>query len=114
MSWTLGFLAVVAGALTVLSPCILPILPPLLSASVSGGPRHRPLWIVLGLAISFTLFGVIFALFGTFLGLSNATLRSAALLILFFFSWNLLLPSLWERIGAKIGALAQQIPGMSR
>lgn len=114
MSWTLGFLAVVAGALTVLSPCILPILPPLLSASVSGGSRHRPLWIVVGLAISFTLFGVIFALFGTFLGLSNATLRSAALLILFFFAWSLLLPSLWERIGAKIGALAQQIPGMSR
>jgi len=55
MSWTLGFLSIAAGALTVLSPCILPILPPLLSASISGGDRHRPLWIVTGLAISFTL-----------------------------------------------------------
>ena len=114
MSWTLGMFAVIAGTLTVLSPCILPILPPLLSAAVSGGSRHRPFWIVAGLAISFTLFGVTFALFGSFLGLSNAMLRSAALLILFFFSLSLLRPSLWEGIGARIGALAQQIPGMNR
>lgn len=114
MSWTLGMLAVAAGALTVLSPCILPILPPLLSASVSGGGRHRPFWIVLGLALSFTLFGVTFALFGSFLGLSNAALRNAALLILFFFGASLLRPSLWERTGARIGLLAQRIPGLDR
>lgn len=114
MSWTLGILAVIAGALTVMSPCILPILPPLLSASISGGSRHRPLWIVAGLAISFTLFGVIFAFFGTFLGLSNAALRHVALLILFFLGLSLLWPSLWERTGARISAFAQQMPGMNR
>ncbi len=114
MSWTLGFLSIVAGALTVLSPCILPILPPLLSASISGGNRHRPLWIVSGLTISFTLFGVIFAFFGTFLGLSNNALRHAALLILFFLGLSLLWPSLWERIGTRISALSQQIPGLNR
>lgn len=114
MSWTLGILAIVAGALTVLSPCILPILPPLLSASISGGDRRRPLWIVAGLAISFTLFGVIFAFFGSFLGLSNNAIRHAALLILFFLGLSLLWPSLWERIGTKISALTRQIPGMNR
>ncbi len=112
MSWTLGILAIVAGVLTVLSPCILPILPPLLSASVSGGIRHRPFWIVLGLAVSFTLFGVAFAIFGSFLGLSNAALRHAALLVLFFFALTLLWPALWERIGTRISLLAQRIPGI--
>jgi cytochrome c biogenesis protein CcdA/thiol-disulfide isomerase/thioredoxin len=114
MSGTLGILALIAGALTVLSPCILPILPPLLSASVSGGTRHRPFWIVLGLAVSFTLFGVAFSIFGTFLGLSNAALRNAALLILFFFGFSLLWPSRWEHIGTRISLLAQQIPGFNR
>lgn len=114
MSWTLGILSIVAGALTVLSPCILPILPPLLSASISGGDRHRPLWIVTGLAMSFTLFGVIFTFFGTFLGLSNTALRHAALLILFFFGLSLLWPPLWERIGARISTLARHLPGMNR
>src|SRR3569832_969978 len=114
MSWTLGMLAVAAGVLTVLSPCILPILPPLLSASGSGESRHRPFWVVLGLALSFTLFGVTFALFGSFLGLSNAALRNASLLILFFFGASLLWPSLWERTGTRIGLLAQRIPGLDR
>ena len=114
MDWTFGILAILAGSLTVLSPCILPILPPLLSASVAGRLRHRPFWIVLGLAISFTLFGVVFALFGSFLGLSNAALRNAALAVLFFFGLSLLLPRLWERIGSRISALAQRIPGVDR
>jgi len=114
MNPTLEILAIAAGALTVLSPCILPILPALLSASASAGFRHRPFWIVLGLAISFTVFGAVFAVFGTFLGLSNATLRYAAMAILLFFGLSLLWPSLWERVGSLVGSLAQKVPGADR
>lgn len=103
-----------AGVLTVLSPCILPILPALLGASASEGIRHRPFWIVLGLAAGFTLFGAVFAVFGTFLGLSNAFLRHAAMAILLFFGISLLWPRLFERIGTRIAALAQRIPGANR
>jgi hypothetical protein len=85
--------------------------PPLLSASISGRLRHRPFWIVVGLAASFTLFGVTFAAFGSFLGLSNAALRRAALIVLFFFSLSLLWPRLWEGAGVRIGALARKLPG---
>ena len=46
--------ALIAGAGTALSPCVLPILPALLSAGATGG-RRRPLGIVLGLAITFTI-----------------------------------------------------------
>jgi len=114
MNPTLEILAIAAGALTVLSPCILPILPALLSASASNDFRHRPFWIVLGLAISFTLFGAVFAVFGTFLGLSNAALRYAAMAILLFFGFSLLWPRLWERVGTRVGALAQKVPGAGR
>jgi len=57
---------------------------------------------------------VIFSFFGTFLGLSNNTLRQVALLILFFLGLSLLWPSLWDRIGRRISPLAQQLPGMNR
>ena len=46
--------ALVAGAGTALSPCVLPVLPALLSAGATGG-RRRPLGIVLGLATTFTV-----------------------------------------------------------
>jgi cytochrome c biogenesis protein CcdA/thiol-disulfide isomerase/thioredoxin len=114
MSLSLEILAVVAGVLTVLSPCILPILPALLSASASSGFRHRPFWIVLGLVISFTVFGAAFAVFGTFLGLSNEALRNIAMAILLFFGISLLWPRLWDRLGTRISALAQKIPGADR
>src|SRR6266851_3861404 len=46
--------ALVAGAGTAITPCVLPVLPALLSASAAGG-RRRPLGIVLGLAVTFTI-----------------------------------------------------------
>ncbi len=97
--------SILAGILTVFSPCVLPVLPPLLGASGSGRAGSHPLKIILGLSASFTLFGVVFATFGTFLGLSNETLRKAALALLLFFGGSLIWPSLWERIGSQIARL---------
>src|SRR5690349_10434414 len=45
--------ALVAGAGTALSACVLPLVPAVLSAGVTGG-RRRPLGLVTGLALSFT------------------------------------------------------------
>src|SRR5215211_2498193 len=55
--------AFLAGAGTALSPCVLPVLPALLSAGATGG-RRRPLGIVSGLAITFTVAIVGLAAFG--------------------------------------------------
>lgn len=52
-----------AGVLSVLSPCILPLLPAVLASSTEKG-KLRPLAIVLGLSIAFTLMGVITSAFG--------------------------------------------------
>lgn len=56
-------LALLAGVLTVFSPCILPLLPILFG---SAGARHAggPAALAVGLAASFTLVGLIFALLG--------------------------------------------------
>ncbi len=47
----------IAGLATVITPCVLPILPAVLSGSV--GSRFRPLAIVTGMSITFTIMGIL-------------------------------------------------------
>jgi cytochrome c biogenesis protein CcdA len=68
-------LAFAAGLLTVGAPCILPLLPVLLGASVGQQDRWRPLFLVTGFIIAFSGFAILFGSFATALGLSHDTLR---------------------------------------
>ena len=52
-----------AGLVSVLSPCILPVIPAVFAYSTEQG-KFRPLAIVLGLSISFTSMGIVTSLFG--------------------------------------------------
>jgi cytochrome c biogenesis protein CcdA/thiol-disulfide isomerase/thioredoxin len=102
--------ALVAGAGTALSPCVLPILPAVLSAGVTGG-RRRPLGVVTGLALSFTFATVGLVYVIDALGLPNGVARDLAIVVLFAFGISLLVPP----IGDRIEALASQLaPGPAR
>ena len=74
-------LAFAAGALTILSPCVLPLVPVVLA---SAGQRHRhgPFALAGGLIASFTIVGFVLAVFGTRLGVDAEQLRSSGALIL--------------------------------
>lgn len=80
---TLG-LAFLAGMITVLSPCVLPLLPVILSASTGQGPA-RPWGVMTGFIGSYSLATLGIGLFALSLGLSPDLLRwiSAGLLGLF-------------------------------
>src|SRR4051812_49893786 len=73
--------ALVAGAGTALSPCVLPILPAVLSAGVTGG-RRRPLGGVTGLALSFTFATVGLVYVIDALGLPNGVSRGNPVVVL--------------------------------
>ncbi len=77
--------AFLAGAGTALSPCVLPVLPALLSAGSVGG-RRRPLGIVLGLAVTFTvtIVGVANVVGGVGLGSRSAALDLAVAVLIVF------------------------------
>ena len=83
--------AVLAGAGTALSPCVLPVLPALLSAGGVGG-RRRPLGIVLGLSITFTVTIVGVAKVVDGVGLGSDPLRDVAIVVLLAFGVVLLVP----------------------
>src|SRR5947209_2694905 len=101
----LGF-AVLAGAGTALSPCVLPVLPALLSAGGVGG-RRRPLGIVLGLSVTFTVTIVGLAKVVDGVGLGSDPLRDVAIAVLLAFALALIAPGMAERLEAPLSRLAR-------
>ena len=99
----MGF-AFVAGAGTALSPCVLPVLPAVLSAGVTGG-RRRPAGVIVGLVISFTFAIVALVYVIDAIGLPNDFLRTLAIAVLLGFGISLLIPSVSARIEAWISRL---------
>src|SRR5260221_13670638 len=87
------FFSFLAGIVTVLSPCILPVLPILLSGGAAKGTQ-RPFGIVLGLIISFTFFTLAFKTLVDILGINAEVLRIIAIVIIAFFGLTMMFPSL--------------------
>jgi cytochrome c biogenesis protein CcdA/thiol-disulfide isomerase/thioredoxin len=98
--------ALLAGAGTAVSPCVLPVLPALLSAGATGG-RRRPLGIVLGLAVTFTLTVAVLAKVVSGVGLGDSVLRDVAIAVLVVFGVALAVPALSARIEAPLSRVAR-------
>ncbi len=98
--------AFLAGVGTALSPCVLPVLPALLSAGAAGG-RRRPLGVVLGLSITFTVTIVGVASVVDGVGLGSDPLRVLAIVVLLVFGLVLLLPRVSARLEAPLSRLAR-------
>ena len=90
-------LAFAAGALTILSPCVLPLVPVVLA---SAGQRHRfgALALAGGLIASFTIVGFVVAAFGTRLGVDADQLRASGALILGAAGVFLVIPKLQDLV----------------
>src|SRR5215470_6975194 len=98
--------AFVAGAGTAITPCVLPVLPALLSASAAGG-RRRPLGIVIGLAVTFTIAIVALAQLAKGVGLAAGAARTLAVIVLIGFGVVMLVPELSARLEAPLSRLAR-------
>lgn len=105
----LTLFAFVAGAGTALSPCSLPVLPALLSASATGG-RRRPLGIVIGLAVTFAITIIGLASVVDQVGLGDSLIRDLAIAALLIFGVALLVPKLAERLEAPLARLSRLGP----
>jgi cytochrome c biogenesis protein CcdA/thiol-disulfide isomerase/thioredoxin len=100
----IGF-AVLAGAGTALSPCVLPVLPALLSAGGVGG-RRRPLGVVIGLTVTFTVTIVGIAGVVDGVGLGSDPLRDVAVAVLLASGLALLVPGLADHLEARLSRIA--------
>ncbi|HWY89677.1 MAG TPA: cytochrome c biogenesis protein DipZ [Solirubrobacteraceae bacterium] len=107
----IGF-AILAGAGTALSPCVLPVLPALLSAGGVGGQR-RPLGVVLGLMVTFTITIVGVAEVVGGVGLGSDPLRNLAVAVLLLTGLALIVPGLADGLEARMSRLARLRPRRS-
>ncbi len=98
--------ALLAGAGTALSPCVLPVLPALLSAGGVGG-RRRPLGVVLGLAVTFTVTIVGLSTVVSGVGLGDDPTRDLAVGVLVVFGLVMLVPAVAARVEAPLSRLAR-------
>ncbi len=99
------FFAFLAGIFTVLSPCILPVLPILLSAGTAQG-RLRPLGIIVGLVMSFSFFTLVLSALVHLIGLSPTVLRNGAIGLIFFFGLVMVFPALSNWFAKLTGFIA--------
>jgi cytochrome c biogenesis protein CcdA/thiol-disulfide isomerase/thioredoxin len=101
--------ALLAGAATAITPCVLPVLPALLSASGSGG-RRRPFGVVTGLTLThvITIVGVASVVDGV--GFADGTLRTLAIAVLAIFGLTLLVPRASHWIEARMAVLSRLGP----
>ncbi len=104
--------AFVAGAGTALSPCVLPILPVVLGAGVTGGNR-RPLGVVTGLVLAFAFSAVALVYLIDAVGLPNEIQRTIAIVVLLGFGIALLIPPVADRLEALISRVVGT-PRMSK
>lgn len=95
-------LVFVAGVLSLLSPCVLPLLPIVLGAAVSEH-RYGPVALAAGLALSFTVLGLIVAVAGFALGFDAGVLRIVAAVIMITLGLVLMVPAVQVRLATAGG-----------
>src|SRR3954451_21848755 len=101
----LALFALLAGAATAVSPCVLPVLPVVLAAGTTGG-RRRPLGIVTGITLSFTFATVALVYVIDALGLPGDLLRTVAIVVLLLFGATLIVPAASARVEAFLTRIA--------
>jgi cytochrome c biogenesis protein CcdA/thiol-disulfide isomerase/thioredoxin len=98
--------AVVAGAGTAVTPCVLPVLPALLSASALGG-RRRPFGIIVGLAVTFSISIIALSQLSKHVGLGSGLTRTLSWIVLVVFGLVMLVPAVSEVIQGWLSRLAR-------
>ena len=98
----------VAGVVTAISPCVLPVLPILLAGGAAG---RKPLRIVAGLVASFSVFTLFAAWILGKLGLPQDLLRNLAIVFLFVLAATLLVPRATLLIERPLAVFSRFRPG---
>lgn len=101
--------AFLAGVVTVLSPCILPLLPIILS-SADGSGKQRPFGVVVGFVASFTFFTLFLSTIVKLSGIPAESLRFISIAVLSIFGLSLLIPKIQLQLEILFSRFANLMP----
>ena len=110
---TLFIVSFIAGVLTVLAPCILPLLPVVVGSAASGRSKWTPYVVVGSLSLSIILFTFLLKASTAFIMVPPQVWTYLSGGILVIFGLVLVFPVLWEKLPglSKISASSNQLVG---
>src|SRR5579885_1209318 len=92
-----------AGIISVLTPCVLPLLPVVLGSSIQNKNRNRPYIITISLVLSVIIFTLILKATSAFFFISEDVWRFVSALIIIGLGITFIFPDLWTQITVSIG-----------
>ncbi len=99
--------AYLAGALTLINPCVLPLLPIVIAAAFQNS-RFGPLMLAAGLTLSFAVIGLGVTAFGHLVGIDNLLINRAAAVVMILFGTVLLVPKAQAALATLTAPLASR------
>lgn len=99
------FFAYVAGLLTLINPCVLPVLPIVLVSALNAN-RYGPVALAAGMSVSFVTFGLLVTAFGASIGLTQDGLAQIGAAVMILFGVVLLVPAFANRFETATAGMA--------
>lgn len=104
MELVFGYLA---GLLTLINPCVLPVLPIVLATALQASPRG-PLALAAGMSLTFVVLGVAVSTIGLALGILPEDIARIGALLMVAFGVVLLVPQLGDKLSRATSGLSQK------
>lgn len=92
----------IAGVLTVLAPCVLPILPIIIGGSVENKSKKPAIVLISSLCVSIVVFTLLLKGTTLFIRIPNSTWSAISGLILIIFGIITVFPNIWEKSSEKL------------
>ncbi|MEO1285855.1 MAG: cytochrome c biogenesis CcdA family protein [Pseudomonadota bacterium] len=97
--------AYLAGLLTLINPCVLPVLPIVLVGSLNAS-KAGPIALAAGMSVSFVIFGVLVTAFGSAIGLTQDLLAQIGAVLMVVFGVILVIPKFAHRFEMATAGVA--------
>ncbi|MFK7762690.1 MAG: cytochrome c biogenesis CcdA family protein [Roseobacter sp.] len=97
--------AYIAGLLTLINPCVLPVLPIVLVSALNAN-KAGPLALAAGMSLSFVVFGVLVTAFGASVGLTQDRLAQIGAILMVLFGLILVIPAFAQRFELATAGVA--------
>ena len=100
------FLSFIAGVLTVLAPCVLPVLPIIIGGSAQDSQRRNPYVITASLAVAVVLFTLLLKFSTLFVNVPPEVWSYTSGTIIIFFGLITIFPNFWDKFNFRLGLSA--------
>lgn len=103
LSWSLIVASFLSGVLTILAPCVLPLLPVIIGGSAGSNDKRRPFVITISLALSIVVFTLLLKASTLFISVPNSFWAYVSSTIILVFGISMLWPELWNKLMIATG-----------